>query len=205
MANIGRTSYPYTNDTSRFYGSTSSPITSATAGAEFQGYRTACSATSGNSYGVRYSHKITGAAGEGAAIRGYAYAYGVSAGNLAGGEFTAEVSTTASSDVGTSAILAGVRAVASLNLNATGYTFPLALEFIVADTKAASATKSAFIQCNQTGAGTNTAAFTYFATTITTDPATALVSSHADTVSTHLVRCLVNATPMWLLATNAHA
>lgn len=187
------------------FGTTATPITSATASSEFFAWRTSCSATTGSSYCARFQHKIIGIAGSGAAVRGYAFAYGVSATYIYGGEFTGEVHTTASSDIATAGTLAGVRAVASLQLNATGYTYAGVFNFDVATGKAASATKSAFLGFSNLGAGTGTIALMNIAATIATDtPDTNLVTTHADHASTHLIRILINDSPMWLLACNAH-
>jgi hypothetical protein len=202
--NVGRKSYPFVEGLARFTGTTTTPVTSSTVGAEFQSYKTACSATSGSSYGVRFSHKITGAAGSGAAIRGYSYAYGVSATYLYGGEFTAEVHDT-SADIATAGTLAGIRAVASIQSDATGYTYAGVFNFDVLTSKTASATKSAYLGFSCLGSGTPTIALMNIAATIATDtPDTNLVTTHADHASTHLIRILINDSPMWLLACNAH-
>lgn len=185
------------------YGTTATPITSATASSEFFAWRTACSATSGNSYGNRVNHKITGAAGSGAAIRGYGFAYGVAAANVYGGEFTAEEHSTTGSAI--TGLLAGIRSVASLQIAQTGTAAALDLEFDVKTGITASTTASAFIRVANVGEGTGTTALFDIATTIATDTPTALVSTHADHASTHLVRFLIAGTPYWFLATNSHA
>lgn len=184
------------------YGTTATPITSATASSEFFAWRTACSATSGNSYGTRFNHKITGAGGAGAAVRGYGYAYGVAAANVYGGEFTAEEHSTSGSAV--TGLLAGIRSVASLQIAQTGTVCALDLEFDVKTGITASDTASAFIRVANVGEGTGTTALLDINTTIATDTPTALVSTHADHAATHLIRILINGTPFWLLAANAH-
>lgn len=199
---VGRNSYPFVNPS--MTGTTTYPTTSSTSGAEFYAYKTSCSATSGSSYCARFSHKITGAAGSGAGIIGYAYAYGVTALNVYGGEFIGEVHSP-TSDISTSGIIAGVRSCIILGLDTTGYTYSGQFEFNVASGKTASTTKSAFLGVWNSGAGTGTINLINIKATIATDtPDSNLVSTHADHASTHLIRILVNDSPMWLLACNAH-
>ena len=199
---VGRNSYPFVNPS--FTGTTTYPTTSSVAGAEFFAYRTSCSATSGSSYGVRFSHKITGAAGSGAAIIGYGYAYGVTALNVYGGEFIGEVHSP-TSDISTAGIIAGLRSCIILGLDTTGYTYSGQFEFNAATGKTASTTKSAFLGLWNSGAGTGTVNLMNVKATVGTDPDADLVSTHADHASTHLIRCLVNDSVVWLLATNSHA
>jgi hypothetical protein len=187
------------------YGTTSTPISSTTAGSEFFAWRTACSATSGSSYAARFQHKITGAAGSGAAIRGYSFAYGVSATYMYGGEFTAEVHASSSSDIASAGTMAGVRGVATLALDTTGYTYAGLFNFDVATGKTASATKSAFIHCQNLGLGTGTTALFSITTTVANDTPTALVSTHANHATDTLVRILINDTAYWLCAVSEHA
>jgi len=200
MANIGKTSYPFTNATSKFYGSTASPITSATAGAEFQGYRTACSATSGNSYGVWYAHKVTGAAGSGASIRGYAYAYGVAAANVYGGEFTGELNSSGS----VTGEAAGIRAVMSIQNTTSSGTLAamnLAYDVITSGSAIANCT-AAFISVGNIGSGTGCNTLFNIQVAKGTNSAVTLSSSSASSIPVNdtWIRCLINGTPTWLAA-----
>lgn len=187
------------------YGTTGTPINSTTAGSEFFAWRTSCSATSGSSYACRFQHKITGAAGSGAAVRGYSFAYGVSATYLYGGEFTAEVHASTDSDIATAGTLAGVRAVASLALDTTGYTYAGLFNIIMASGKTASTTKSAFLCFYNMGTGTGTINLFNIAATVGSDPATSLVAAHADHATDTYIRILVNDTAYWLCAVSEHA
>lgn len=193
---VGRNSYPFVDPSKA--GTTAQPITSSTAGAEFFVYKTSCSATSGSSYGVRFSHKITGAAGSGAAIRGYGYAYGVAAANVYGGEFTAEENSTG----GITGELAAIRAVASLqNTTESGTVQVLKLEYDVKTGADATAVRSSFITFSNGGSGTGCAALLNIPTPVAHDTTSLFVSS-ADKAATHMIRMIDAAgTVYWLLAT----
>jgi hypothetical protein len=159
------------------------------------------SATSGSSYGARFQHYISGAAGSGSAVRGYALVKAVSATYLYGGEFTAEVMSTSSSDIATAGTAAGVRGVVSIGLNATGYTAALLANYDVATSKTASATKGSFIRCENLGAGTGCVNLLDIAVAKVTNDGTKLVSSNHDTISADTyVRIMINGTAHWLLA-----
>jgi hypothetical protein len=193
----GRLSYPFCNPTNQ--GTTASPITSSVAGAEFFAWRTACSATSGSSYGIRCNHKITGAAGSGAAIRGYGYAYGVAAANVYGGEFTAEENTTGS----VTGELAAIRAVCSLqNTTESGTVQVLKLEYDVLTGTDATAVTNSFITVSNGGSGTGCNALFNIQVAKGTNSATALSSSSAATtpVNDTWIRCIINGTPTWIAA-----
>jgi len=62
----------------------------------------------------------------------------------------------------------------------------------------------AFVRVTDSGATALQNLFNIASVTIASDTPTSLVSTHADHVSTHLIRCMVNGSAMWLLATNAH-
>lgn len=194
---VGRNSYPFFNPS--MAGTTTAPLSSSIAGAEFLSYKTACSATSGSSYGVRFSHKITGAGGSGAAIRGYGYAYGVAAANVYGGEFTAEENTTGS----ITGELAAIRAVASLqNTTESGTVQCLKLEYDVISGADATAVTNSFITVSNGGAGTGCNALFNIQVAKGTNSATALCSSSAATtpVNDTWIRCIINGTPTWIAA-----
>jgi hypothetical protein len=180
-------------------GTTSVPITSATASSEFFAWRTACSATSGNSYGTRFNHKVTGAGGSGAAIRGYGFAYGVAAANVYGGEFTAEENSTG----GITGELAAIRAVASLqNTTETGTVQVLKLEYDVKTGADATAVTNSFITVSNGGEGTGCNALLNIQVAKGTNSATTLSSSNHDAPTADtMVRIIINGTPHWLLAT----
>lgn len=181
------------------YGTTATPISSATASSEFFAWRTACSATSGNSYGTRFNHKITGAGGSGAAIRGYGFAYGVAAANVYGGEFTAEENSTG----GITGELAAIRAVASLqNTTETGTVQVLKLEYDVKTGADATAVTNSFITVSNGGEGTGCNALLNIQVAKGTNSATTLSSSNHDAPTADtMVRIIINGTPHWLLAT----
>ncbi len=179
-------------------------ITSDVAG-QVMGWRscTANSATSGSSYGGRFQHYITGAAGSGAALRVYGLVNGVSAGSLYGLECTAEIMSTASSACANE-LYAG-RFVLDINLDcATTQVAVLDLELDVAATKTLSTATSAFIKFDATGTGTSTATNVfYFADEIGSNSDTALVTTRkADCTATHAVKFNAAGTTLWLMATN---
>lgn len=181
-------------------GTTSVPITSATASSEFFAWRTACSATTGSSYAARFQHKITGAAGSGAAIRGYGFAYGVEAANVYGGEFTAEIHSSSGSAI--SGQIAAVRAVLSIQGTGSGTGHAISLVSDTASGKSATAA-SAFIgiSCIGAGAATGIKALLNIPAPVAHDTASLFVSS-ADKAATHMIRFVDAAgTVYWLLAT----
>lgn len=163
---------------------------------------TACSATSGSSYGGRFQHYITGAAGSGAALRSYALVKGVAAGQLYGFECTAEIMSTTSSSVSNE--LYGIKGILDINLDcATTEVAALALVIDVATSKTLSTNTASFIKMDQAGSGTQTAvnAF-YFPDAIGDKSDTALVTTrHADATATHAVKFNAAGTTLWLLAT----
>jgi hypothetical protein len=63
--------------------------------------------------------------------------------------------------------------------------------------------ETAFVRVTNSGAHTIDNLFNIEVAPATDTP-TALVSTHADHVSTHLIKCRVNGADMWLLACNAH-
>lgn len=181
-------------------GTTAAPITSSTAASEFFAFRTSCSATSGSSYGARFNHKITGAAGSGAAIRGYGFAYGVEAANVYGGEFTAEIHSSSGSAI--SGQIAAVRAVLSIQGTGSGTGHAISLVSDTASGKSATAA-SAFIgiSCIGAGAATGIKALLNIPAPVAHDTASLFVSS-ADKAATHMIRFVDAAgTVYWLLAT----
>ena len=180
-------------------GTTAAPITSSAASSEFFAWRTACSATSGSSYGARFNHKITGAGGSGAAIRGYGFAYGVAAANVYGGEFTAEENATGS----ITGELAAIRAVASLqNTTETGTVQVLKLEYDVKTGADATAVTNSFITVSNGGEGTGCNTLLNIQAAKGTNSATSLSTSNHDTISADTyIRIIINNVPHWLLAT----
>jgi len=181
------------------FGTTATPITSATASSEFFAWRTSCSATTGSSYCGRFQHKIIGAGGSGAAIRGYGFAYGVAAANVYGGEFTAEENTTGS----VTGELAAIRAVCSLqNTTESGTVQVLKLEYDVLTGADATAVTNSFITVSNGGSGTGCNALFNIQVAKGTNSATALSSSSAATIPVNdtWIRCIINGTPTWLAA-----
>lgn len=182
------------------YGTTATPISSATASSEFFAWRTACSATTGSSYAARFQHKITGAAGSGAAVRGYGFAYGVAAASVYGGEFTGEENTTGS----VTGEIAGIRSVCSLqNTTPSGTAQALKLEFDVKTGVDATAITSSFITVsNGASAGTGCNTLLNIQAAKGTNSATSLSSTNHDTPTADtMIRILINGTPHWILAT----
>lgn len=162
---------------------------------------TASSATSGSSYGGRFQHYITGAAGSGAALRAYALVKGVAAGSLYGLEATTEIMATASSSV--SDELYAMQGTLDINLDcATTQVAALNLRIDVASSKTLSTSTAAFISFDQVGTGTQTVTnLWYIKEAIGTKSDTALVSTTADATATHAVKVNAAGTTLWLLAT----
>lgn len=160
----------------------------------------ASTATSGSSYGGRFQHYITGAAGSGAALRSYALVKGVAAGSLYGLECTAEIMSTASSSVSNE--LYGIKGVLDINLTcATSQVAALDLEIDVADGKTLSTATAAFIKCDQVGTGTQAPNLFYLPDAIGTKSDTALVTTvNAVKDTTHAVKINVAGTTLWLMA-----
>lgn len=157
-------------------------------------------ATSGSSYGGRFQHYITGAAGSGAALRSYALVKGVAAGSLYGLEATAEIMSTTSSSV-TNEVYA-IRGVLDINLDCST-TNVAALDLIidVAADKTLSGSNPAFIQCDMMGTGTQAPFLFYLPDTIGTKSDTALVTTvAADRTVTHGIKINCAGTTMWLSA-----
>lgn len=179
----------------------SGAIESSVAGTVF-GWRSysLCSATSGSSYGARFQHYLTGAAGSGAAIRSYALAKGASAGSLYGIECTAEIMSTTSSAVSNE--LYGGKFVVDVNLDSsTNQVAVLDLELDVASGKTLTNTTAAFIKCDATGSGTVSKNLFYLPDAIGDKSDTALVTTaHGDHAMTHGVKINVAGTIMWLMA-----
>jgi hypothetical protein len=161
---------------------------------------TACSATSGSSYGARFQHYITGAAGSGSALRAYSLVKGVAAGQLYGAEITAEVMSTASSSVTNE--LYGIKGILDINLDcSTTEVAALDLEIDVASGKTLSGSHPAFIKCDQKGDGTQAPFLFYLADAIGTKSDTAMVTTvAADRTVTHGIKINVAGTTMWLSA-----
>lgn len=181
-------------------GTTAAPITSSTAASEFFAFRTSCSATSGSSYGARFNHKITGAAGSGAGVRGYGFAYGVAAASVYGGEFTGEENATG----GVTGEIAGIRSVCSLqNTTPSGTAQALKLEFDVKTGVDATAITSSFITVsNGASAGTGCNTLLNIQAAKGTNSATSLSTSNHDAPTADtMIRILINGTAHWLLAT----
>jgi hypothetical protein len=163
---------------------------------------TACSATSGGSYGARVQHYVTGAAGSGAALRAYALVKGVTAGTLYGLEATAEIMSTTSSAISGQA--AAVKATMGLNLDSTGTNCAVLAEYSTASGKAAGALSDSFFRAVNVGAGSATGCHNLFSlgdAKATTD-GSKLSSTNHDTISADTyIRILIAGTPHWLLAT----
>jgi hypothetical protein len=162
---------------------------------------TACTATSGSSYGGRFQHYITGAQGSGAALRSYALVKAVAAGSLYGIEATAEIMSTASSSVDDE--LYAIKGALDVNLDSTtNQVAVLDLEMDVASGKTLLAGGgSAFIKCDATGTGTWVPSLFYLPDAIATKSDTALVTTaHGDHAMTHGVKINVAGTTMWLMA-----
>jgi len=194
--------YTYNRTPLLSYGTTTNAIctdvASKSVAAEFY---TGSIATSGASYGLRCSHKVMGTGGSGAAVRGYAYAVGVTAAAVYGGEFTAEIHSTASSAI--SGTACGVRAVMSVQGDGSGTLYAGEFDFSVLTGKSAGP-YSAFLNFQNLDAGTGTTNLFNIVSVVGTAPDDDLVSTHADHASTHLIKCMVNNTTLWLLACNAH-
>jgi hypothetical protein len=158
------------------------------------------SATSGSSYGSRFQHYLSGAAGSGAALRSYALVKGVAAGSLYGLECTAEIMSTSSSSV-SNEIYAGKFAL-DINLDSTtNQVAVLDLEMDVASGKTLGTATSAFIKCDQTGSGTTVNNLFYLPDAIGDKSNTALVTTtHGDHAYTHGIKINVAGTTMWLMA-----
>jgi hypothetical protein len=155
------------------------------------------SATSGSSYGGRFQHYITGAAGSGSALRAYALVKGVAAAQLYGLEATAEIMSTASSDI--SGEMAAIKATSTVNLSTSGTVSVLNLTINTAASKTMHA-NSAFITAQNAGSGTDISNLFYIGDAIgSTDNAT-LVTTAADTTSDHRVKFNAAGTTLWLLA-----
>jgi hypothetical protein len=161
---------------------------------------TLSSATSGSSYGGRFQHYLTGAAGSGAALRAYALVKGASAGSLYGAEITAEIMSTASSACSNE--LYAIKGMLDINLDcATTQVAALDLEIDVASTKTLSTSTAAFIKCDQVGSGTQTPNLFYLPDTIGDKSDTALVTTRtADCVATHAIKINAAGTTLWLMA-----
>jgi hypothetical protein len=161
---------------------------------------TSCSAVTGSSYGGRFQHYITGAAGSGAALRVYGLVKAVAAGSLYGLECTAEIMSTTSSSVSNE--IYAMRGVLDINLSSsTNQVAVLDLEMDVASGKTLSTTTAAFIKCDQTGSGTTVNNLFYLPDAIVDKSDTALVTTpHAAHSATHQIKINVAGTTMWLLA-----
>jgi hypothetical protein len=186
MASTGWNRFPlhdYPGGAANSTGAISTDIASQVMG--WRSY-TSSSATSGTSYGARVQHYVQGAAGAGAALRAYALVKGVGAANLYGLEASAEVMSTASSDV--TGLAAGVKAGMILNLNSSGNDAALDLSYTVATGKTAHATKSAFIRASNGGAGTGCVNLLSLPAAGLKNAGTVFVARHADCAATHAIR-----------------
>ena len=162
---------------------------------------TDCTATSGSSYGARFQHYISGAAGSGAALRAYSLVKAVAAASLYGAEISAEIMSTSSSSVSNE--LYAIKGVLDVNLDSTtNQVAALDLEIDVASGKTlAPVGGGAFIKCDATGTGTWVPNLFYLPDTIGTKSDTALVTTaHGDHAMTHGVKINVAGTTMWLMA-----
>jgi len=143
---------------------------------------TACSATSGTSYGARFQHYVTGAGGAGAALRAYAQAYGAAAANLYGIEVTAEINSATSS--GITGELCAIKATSTVSLTTSGTVNPLNLTINTASGKTMHG-NSAFICVANAGSGTDIPTFLYVADARGAAGAAALVNTdHANDIVT---------------------
>jgi hypothetical protein len=150
------------------------------------------------------SDRFSGA-GSGDAVRVVAEAYGT--GSFAGGTGNAAHFT---GRVGSAGTVSGALNAARLTLevartsgSAGGTLAALQLDSNVAHDNAMGA-NDAFIRVTNSGAHTVDNLFNIEVAPATDTP-TALVSTHADHTSTHVIKCRVNGADMWLLATNSHA
>lgn len=183
-------------------GTSSAKVTDDTAGRRFISLYTDCGATSGDSYGIRAAHYITGAGGGGAAMRPYAIVQGVAASNVYGVEATAELSTTASSSI--TGELCAVKARVNINQTTSGTVNVLNLLISTAASKTMHA-NSAFIGVANEGDGTDIRNLFYFgdarggagaATIVNTDHANDIVTG-----ANLYVKCADPTGDFWLLAT----
>jgi len=181
------------------FGSSSRPFTTSVAGTVHQYFYTRNKATSGSSYGVRFQHYVGGEGGSGAAVRAYAFAKAAKAASVYGVEATAEINSATGSDI--SGELCAVKATATVNLSTSGTVNVLNLTISTAASKTMHA-NSAFIAVANAGDGTDISNLFYFSDAIgTTDNAT-LVTTGADTTSTHRVKFNAAGTTLWILATS---
>jgi hypothetical protein len=153
---------------------------------------------------INYDHMRFAAAGSGEVIRATAEAYGT--GSAAGGTINGAHITGRVGSAGTvSGALNAIRAtleIARTSGSAGGTLAALQLDSNVSHDNAMGA-NDAFVRVTNSGAHTVDNLFNIEVAPATDTP-TALVSTHADHVSTHLIKCRVNGADMWLLATNAH-
>jgi hypothetical protein len=194
-------------------GSSTYPVTWTTASKDGIAQYTRSAATSGYTYGARFDHEIAGTGNGGAAVRAVGRIEGVTATDTYGVEATGEISSTASSTVSDGMTVAGVSSVCSLQLDPPDHAwcFGVVSRSNVATGKDATAALCcAFYATEDAGTGTGFNRLLSMRATIATDTPTAMVSTHADHASTHLVRCAVvnpstyAVTDLWLMATNAH-
>ena len=181
------------------YGSTSRPFTTSVAGTVFQYFYTRSKATSGSSYGARFQHYVSGAGGSGAAVRAYAFAKAAQAASVYGVEATAEINSATGSDI--SGELCAVKATATVNLSTSGTVNVLNLTISTAASKTMHA-NSAFICVANSGSGTDIANLFYFTDAIGSKSSSTMVTTAADTTSTHRVKINAAGTDLWLLATS---
>lgn len=161
---------------------------------------TLCSATTGTSYGARFQHYVTGAAGSGAAVRAYALVKGVSAATLYGLEATAEIMSTASS--GVSGQAAAVRAVMSVQGTSSGTNAAIVPEFNVASGKAPG-NLDAFIRPASTGSGTACKNLLSMAAPGAKDSGAMFLARHADAAATHGIQMVdANGVSYWIMVTS---
>jgi len=163
---------------------------------------TACSATSGTSYGGRFQHYVTGAAGGGAALRAYGLVKGVAADSVYGLEATAEIMSTTSSSV--SGELCAIKATATVASTTTGTVNPLNLIINTAAAKTMHG-NSAFIAVSNAGDGTDIRNLFYFGDARGTAGAATMVNTdHANDIVTGAnlyIKCRDATGDFWILGT----
>lgn len=154
---------------------------------------------------INYDHMRFGAAGSGDVIRAVAEAYATgsaAAGTINGAHITGRVGSAGTVSGALNAIRATLE-IARTSGSAGGTLAALQLDSNVSHDNAMGA-NDAFVRVTNSGAHTVDNLFNIEVAPLSDTP-TGLVSTHADHVSTHLIKCRVNGVDMWLLATNSHA
>ncbi len=183
-------------------GTSSAKIVNDTASTRFLSLYTDCGATSGDSYGVRAAHYITGAGGGGAAMRPYLTVEGVTASNVYAIEATASISATANSTI--SGEMCVLKATADVNLTTAGTVNVLNLCINTAASKTMHA-DSAFIYLKNSGDGTDIANFINFGDARGGAGATTAMvcTDHANDITANLfIKCKDPTGTFYIMATS---